>query len=345
MKKKVLIAMSGGVDSSLAAYCLLEKGYDVRGIFMRFSSSNGPGGLEKTRAVTARLKMPLAILDVRDDFKNQVIEYFHREYVTGRTPNPCVVCNQKMKFKYLLAKAEELNADYISTGHYAKVEYDSDQKRFVLKQGIDRAKDQSYMLFSLDRRWLGRIIFPLGSYVKDKIRDLARELKLENYNSPDSQDVCFANGDYRNFLKNTYGEKFSFGPIVNEQGSVLGRHNGISHFTIGQRKGLGIASGKPLYVTRLDSERNTVMVGDRKEVSRDELTADSLNWLMPAGPPFPFRAQVKIRYKHPKSWATVSKLTKDRLKVKFDLAQLAVTPGQAVVFYDQETVLGGGWIE
>jgi tRNA-specific 2-thiouridylase len=345
MNKRILIAMSGGVDSSLAAYCLREEGYDLRGVFMRFLASGQNRNLERARAVTAKLKIPLYILDLTGDFERYIIKYFYREYLSGRTPNPCIVCNQKIKFRHLLKKAKELKADYVSSGHYARIEYDIDKKRFFLKQGIDKNKDQSYMLFGLEQQWLSRIIFPLGNYTKTEVRALARNLNLKNYNSLESQDVCFIRKDYRYFLKRIYGKEFSSGPIIDKQGNVLGRHKGTPHFTIGQRKGLGVATGRPLYVIRIDSKRNAVFVGDKKEVRQDELSASRLNWLLPESPSFPFRAEVKIRYKNPKSWATVFKLAKDRLRVKFDLPQPAVTPGQAVVFYDQELVLGGGWIE
>ncbi|MEA3328481.1 MAG: tRNA 2-thiouridine(34) synthase MnmA [Candidatus Omnitrophota bacterium] len=335
MNKKVLIAISGGVDSSLAAHCLLKNGYDVIGLFMQFFSFGQRRDLEKAAAVAARLKIPLSALDLRDDFQDQVIKYSNREYAFGRTPNPCIVCNQKVKFKHLLKKAEELSADYISTGHYARVEYDADKKGFFLKQGVDNSKDQSYMLSGLNRQWLSRIIFPLGGYTKNKVKALAKKLNLEGCNSPESQDICFSDR----------GKDLCPGPIIDKQNNILGSHNGISHFTIGQRKGLGIAGREPLYVTRIDGKRNAVLVGNRKEIEQDELSAGGLNWLTPERPCFPFRAQVKIRYRHPKSWATVFRLAKDRVNVKFDLAQSAVTPGQTAVFYDQEIVLAGAWIE
>ena len=348
MKKKVLIAISGGVDSSVAAWHLLNSGYDVRGVFMDFFRATPPKkiaqNLEDARMVSKRLKMPLRVLDLKSDFERYVVKYFYQEYASGRTPNPCIVCNQKIKFAYLLKMAGKMGVDYISTGHYARIEYDAGRKRFFLKEGADKIKDQSYMLFCLKQRVLRRTLFPLGDYTKKEVRQIAGKLGLENYNRRDSQDICFVNNDYRQFLKNVSPAGFLAGSIIDAKGNILGTHNGTPHFTVGQRKGLGLAREKPLYVTSIDSKKNVVVVGSKKEINNDRLSASRLNWIACRTPSFPFRAEAKIRYKHPKAWGTVSSAS-GRIEVTFDRPQPAISPGQAVVFYQGKTVLGGGWID
>ncbi len=340
--------MSGGVDSSLAAWHLLNSGYDLRGVFMDLfrstPSKKTAQNLEDARIASKRLKIPLHVLDLKSDFERYVVKYFYQEYVGGRTPNPCIVCNQKIKFRYLLKMASKMGVDYISTGHYARIEYDTGQKRFFLKEGADKIKDQSYMLFCLKQRVLRRTLFPLGGYTKKEVRQMAGKLGLENYNRRDSQDICFVNNNYRQFLRNVSPRGFLAGSIIDTKGNILGVHNGTPHFTVGQRKGLGLAREKPLYVTSIDSKKNVLVVGSKEEINKDRLSASRLNWIAYRTPSFPFRTEAKIRYKHPKAWGTVSNAA-DRIEVNFDRPQPAISPGQAVVFYQGETVLGGGWID
>jgi len=350
---KVVIAMSGGVDSSTAAGILVKQGYQVIGISLKLpnlgevsvSGCCGIQGIDDARNVAQKLGIPFYALNYENEFENEVIRYFCQEYINGRTPNPCIICNEKIKFGSLLKKAKELGADYIATGHYARVEYDKLNKRYVLKKGKDIVKDQSYFLFSLSQNQLAHTLFPLGNYTKNEVRQLAREFGLKVHNKPASQEICFIpNNDYRRFLTTRFiTDKFKPGLIVAKDGRILGKHQGIAFYTIGQRKGIG-AYKKPFYVISINKEKNTIVVGEEKELYQDMLIAEKVNWIDREKPSDSIRAKAKIRYKHQESDAIIFPLSDTRVKVQFNKPQRAITSGQAVVFYDSDTVIGGGWI-
>lgn len=357
-KKRVVVAMSGGVDSSIAAYLLLKENYEVMGVSLKLFDSGqreefrkygveccGIQGIEDARTVSQKLGIPFYALNYKDEFQEKVIQYFCSEYENGRTPNPCVICNEKIKFGSLLKKAKSLGADYIATGHYAKIEHDKTRQRYTLKKGKDRKKDQSYFLFSLSQEQMEHTLFPLGDYTKEKARKLAKELGLEVHNKPASQDVCFVpDSDYHKFLrKRINDDKCEPGAIINNKGEVLRKHQGIPFYTVGQRKGLG-AHRKPLYVIAIDRANNTIMVGEEKELYRDVLIAGKINWIDREHLKEPLKVKAKIRYRQRESEAVISPFEKGLVKVKFSEPQRAITPGQAIVFYNRDKVIGGGWI-
>ncbi len=355
-KKKVVVAMSGGVDSSVTAALLLEEGYEVIGITMRLMDINKEGGKEQSccgleavqeaKQVAEKLKIPHYVLNLEEEFEREVIEYFCREYSRGRTPHPCILCNQKLKFGRLLEKAKGLGIDLLASGHYARVDYDAEKDRYLLKRGRDRAKDQSYVLFNLTQEQLGHILLPLGGLEKREVRERARGLGLRVHARPDSQEICFIpDGDYGNFLRQRMPGIMKPGPIVDKKGKVLGRHQGIHLFTIGQRRGLGMAAGRPLYVISIDREERTVIVGESEDICRRELIAAEVNWIARDKLIKPRLVKAKIRYRHSLAEATLIPLGEGEVKVKFSSPQQAITPGQAVVFYQGEEVLGGGWIK
>ena len=347
--------MSGGVDSSLAACLLKERAFDVIGATMRIWKEGegakslygccGAADVEDARHVAQQIGIPFYVLNLAEEFERDVIQYFCEEYARGKTPNPCILCNEKVKFGSLLRKARELGADYLSTGHYARVEWDGATKRYILKKGIDRRKDQSYVLFSLSQDQLSRSLFPLGEYRKEEVRQKALQLGLRVHNKPESQEVCFIHDtSYHPFLQERLKEAIEPGPIIDRKGSVLGRHKGIPFYTIGQRRGLGLAGGKPLYVIGIDRGKNTVMVGEENEVYSDTFFVESVNWISSERMSASIPAWVKIRYNHPGGEAILFPEADGRVKVQFRSPHKAITPGQAAVFYDGETVLGGGWI-
>jgi tRNA-specific 2-thiouridylase len=347
--------MSGGVDSSTTVWLLKEKGYEVIGATMCIGildrSLKGPtrccgfNDIEDARRVALQLEIPFFLFDLKDEFEEEVIQYFCNEYVRGRTPNPCILCNERVKFGSFLAKALELGADFIATGHYARLEFDGDRNQSILKKGIDRRKDQSYVLFSLTQEQFRHILFPLGEYRKEEVRRKALELNLRVHDKPESQEVCFIReASYHSFLSEKLKETIEPGPIIDKKGNVLGRHKGVPFYTIGQRRGLRLAKGKPLYVIGIDREKNAIVVGGEEEVYGDTFIVDSVNWIVSKGMPPSLTAQVKIRYNHPGSEAVLFPKKRDEVEVKFKSPQKAITPGQAAVFYDGETVLGGGWI-
>ena len=353
---KVAVALSGGVDSSVAAALLQEKGHEVTGVTMKVwdgevlpgdetrHSCYGPGeeeDIEDARRVTQSLGIPFYIFDLRQEYKAEVLDYSCHEYLLGRTPNPCVRCNRRVKFDALLKKARDngLEFDYFATGHYARVEYDESERRYLLKKARDITKDQSYFLLSLSQEQLGRCLFPLGDYTKEEVRKMARALGLGVEDKPESQN--FVAGGYSSLVRAVAKP----GPILNNQGGILGEHRGIPFYTIGQRKGLGISAKEPLYVTAIDQERNAIVMGTKEELSGDELIASELNWIAIERLWQPIEVKAKIRYRHKEAEAIINSLDEDKVHVKFKEPQIAIAPGQAVVFYDGDMVVGGGMIE
>jgi tRNA-specific 2-thiouridylase len=353
--------MSGGVDSSVAGYLLREQGYDVVGVTMKVWPQDcisraedkccGPQAVADARNVAHSLGIPHYVVDEADQFEKLVIDYFSSEYQAGRTPNPCVMCNEKLKFGNLWNKAEALGCDYIATGHYAIIEHHRD--RAVLRKGVDARKDQSYFLFSLRQEQLQRALTPLGGMSKPAIREIARSLCLKVADKADSQEICFVPGnDYKAFLRSHLGEnEFHPGGIYDLSGNFLSEHAGIELFTVGQRKGLPGGSPEPRYVIDIDAETNRVIVGRAEDVVSDEFEIDRVNWHpvaavgdREAGYNSEVEATVKIRYSHPGTAATVRPLPRNRALVHLHSPQKAVTPGQAAVIYDGDVVLGGGWI-
>jgi tRNA-specific 2-thiouridylase len=356
MKRRVVVAMSGGVDSSTAAWLLKEKGYEVIGATMCIGTPDrsetggnrccGFSDIEDARRVAIQLGIPFYVFQFREEFEKEIIDYFCSEYQRGRTPNPCIRCNEKLKFGTFLKKAMELGGDYVATGHYARLELDEESGQYLLKKGIDRKKDQSYVLFSLSQDQLRHTLFPLGELKKEEVRKMAFETGLRVHDKPESQEVCFIPEDsYHYFLSERLKDSAGPGPIIDREGKILGRHKGIPFYTIGQRRGLRLAKGKPLYVIGMDREKNAIIVGEEREVYQDTFRVNSLNWIHSEKMSSSLTAQVKIRYNHSGAEAVLSLKGKDEWEVRFETAQKAITPGQAAVFYDGDTVLGGGWIK
>ncbi len=347
--------MSGGVDSSATAALLIEQGYDVIGITLKLWPQDcvnraedkccGPQAVTDARAVSHSLGIPYYLVDESADFQKHVIQYFADEYKAGRTPNPCVMCNQNLKFGRLIDRADQLGADFIATGHFAGIEKSVDGSRFLLKRGRDLRKDQSYFLFSLRQDQLARTLFPLGEKTKSDTREVARHCNLKTADKEESMEICFVpDKDYGSFLQSAGLAQKHRGEIVDLHGHVLGHHDGIEFYTIGQRKGLGITTSKPVYVVALDAETNRVMVGDDSALDRDEFIADRCNWHPFEKLTEPLEVMAKIRYNHPGCAATISPDGENRVKVKLHTPQRAITPGQAAVFYQDDLVVGGGWI-
>jgi tRNA-specific 2-thiouridylase len=344
---KVVVAMSGGVDSSVAAALLKQEGYDVIGATMQIlpSNMNEPHTETDARKVADKLGIPHYVMDLRDIFARQVISDFCEEYRRGRTPNPCIRCNQYIKFGALLERAREIGADFIATGHHARIHLDEANGTYLLKKGIDPQKDQSYFLCQLTQEQLSHILFPIGNFTKDRVREIASELRLPVGARPESQEICFIpHDDYPQFLKDYIPHAAKPGPIIDERGNILGKHQGIMSYTIGQRQGLGISAVEPLYVTAIAPDRNAVVVGTREQTYGNELIASNLNWIAIARPEQTFKLKARVRYRHPEAEATVTPLEGDRLYVKFTEPQMAIAPGQAIAFYDGDTVVGGGII-
>jgi tRNA-uridine 2-sulfurtransferase len=353
-KTRVVVGMSGGVDSSAAAALLLEQGYDVVGITLKLWPQDcvnraedkccGPQAVTDARSVAHKLDIPYYLVDEADDFQKQVINYFAEEYRAGRTPNPCVMCNEKLKFGTLISRARKLGAEYIATGHFARVEKSGDG-RMLLKRGRDARKDQSYFLFSLRQEQLARTLFPLGELTKTDTRGVARQCELKTADKAESMEICFVpDKDYGRFLQQANLVQKHRGDIVDLHGRVLGQHDGIEFYTIGQRKGLGLSSPRPLYVIELDAAGNRVVVGDESALDRDEFAIERCNWIPFDTPPASQEVTAKIRYNHPGTPAMVTALPDGGARVKLHQPQRAITPGQACVFYQDDLVLGGGWI-
>jgi tRNA-uridine 2-sulfurtransferase len=367
--ERVAIAMSGGVDSSVAAAILKEAGYDLVGFSMQLwdQKRNAPEvdasksgrccsieDLYDAREVAARLQIPYYVVDFQKEFESTVVKNFIENYRMGLTPSPCVLCNSHMKFDLLARMAEEIQAPRIATGHYARVSHDSDSGRFLLWQARDKNKDQSYFLFELNQAQLSKALFPLGELEKEQVRQIARRYELSVAEKAESQEICFIpDGDYAAFIERhhdavtsaTVSKPFSAGKIVDTQGRRLGTHPGIHHYTIGQRRGLGIAYSSPLYVLELRPEDNAVVVGERSQLGRDRCHVIRSNWISIPSLSAPLRVEAKIRSRHAAAPAIISPVEENAVEVVFDLPQPAITPGQACVFYQEEKVVGGGWID
>ena len=371
-RDKVVLAMSGGVDSSVAAALLLRQGYDVMGVFMRLGTPPGVaeaaescdptagGGAAKhkqgccsvldaddARRVAGLLDIPFYVLNFQDDF-GRVIDYFVDEYNRGRTPNPCVRCNDWLKFGKLARYAEAVGARYVASGHYARVDVDPATGRRALMRGVDHKKDQSYVLFGMSRQTMEHTLLPIGGYEKHEVRAIAEELKLPVFNKPDSQEICFVpNNDYAGLVKRRSPETFRTGELVTTDGNVVGQHEGHQHFTIGQRKGVGVAFGHPIYVVDIDAASNRVTLGAKEQTLRSSLIADEVNLLTDRLTNVGDRVSctAKIRYNHAPQPAVAELTAARELRVTFAECQSAITPGQAVVLYDGDVVLGGGWIQ
>ena len=358
MSKRVMIGMSGGVDSSVAAYLLKKQGYDVIGVTMKLWDDNdddlieNEGGccslsaVEDARQVADRIGIPFYVLNFREVFEKKVIEPFIDEYLNGRTPNPCIACNKHIKFDDFYKKARQIGCDYVATGHYAKIEKDEKTGRYSLKKSITDKKDQTYALYNLTQEQLEHTLLPIGDYEKDEVRKIAKEMGMDVHNKPDSQEICFVkDNDYANYVKKHSKKRIDGGYFVDTKGNVLGKHTGIINYTIGQRKGLGIAFGKPMFVVDIDPIRNTVILGDNEDIFSKTLIAKDVNFISIDKIEEPIKVQAKIRYSAKPSPATVYKEDENTIKIVFDEPQRAITKGQSVVMYDGDVVVGGGIID
>ena len=352
---KALISMSGGVDSSLAAKLMKDKGFDCIGCTMKLYHNEDAGiessrtccsldDVEDARSVAYKLGMPFYVFNFTDAFRDTVIRKFIESYENGITPNPCIDCNRYMKFDKLYERAKTLGCDYIVTGHYARIE--EENGKFVLKKALDETKDQSYVLYFMTQDQLVHTMFPIGSMQKTEVRAIAEESGFVNADKPDSQDICFVpNGDYASVIELQTGKESAEGNFVDKQGNNLGRHKGVIHYTIGQRKGLGVSSTEPLYVCNICPKDGNVVLGSNDDLFSREADVSDFNWISGEVPGSEFRCKAKIRYRQPEQWVTVIPTGADTVHIVFDEPQRAITPGQAAVFYDGDTVLGGGTIK
>lgn len=355
-KGKVVVGMSGGVDSSVAAWLLKEQGYDVIGVTMQIWQDEentvqeenggccGLSAVDDARRVAAAIGIPYYVMNFKDEFQKSVIEYFTKEYLAGRTPNPCIACNRYVKWEALLQRSLSIGADYIATGHYARIEH-LPNGRYAIRRSATMEKDQTYALYNLTQEQLARTLMPVGEYSKDRIREMADEIGLLVAHKPDSQDICFVpDGDYASFIGNTTDQVLPTGNFVTPEGKVLGKHKGIIHYTVGQRKGLGLALGYPAFVLEIRPETNEVVIGTYEESLTYTVRANELNFMSVEQITEPVRIFAKIRYNHKGAWCTVERTGEDEIVCTFDEPIRAATPGQAVVLYDGEYVLGGGTI-
>lgn len=355
--KKALVAMSGGVDSSVALYLMNQQGYHCTGITMKLFDNEDVGiEREKTccsvedvkdaRSVAFSLNVPFYVFNFSDEFKNEVIDRFISSYECGATPNPCIDCNRYIKFEKLYWRGRQLEMDYVVTGHYARIELDSATGRYLLKKSIDESKDQSYALYAMTQEQLSHTLFPLGGLHKSEVRKIAEDMGFINAKKRDSQDICFVkDGDYAGFIENYTGKLYPNGNFTDKEGNILGDHKGIIRYTIGQRKGLGLALPQPLYVGGKDLESNTVILCEEKELYSKVLHATDFNWIAFDKCEGSIRVKAKVRYKQPEQWAVVEQVSPDSVRIEFDEPQRAITSGQAVVLYDGEVVVGGGTIQ
>ncbi len=350
--KKAIIAMSGGVDSSVAAHLIKQAGFNIKGVTLKLHAdkTSDPSCCTEQDIIDAKsvcdsLDISHEVINFTDDFNKKVIDNFVNTYIEGGTPNPCIECNRHIKFKKLLDMADEENFDYVVTGHYAKVEYDENLDKFLLKKAVDHSKDQSYVLYSLTQKQLSKILFPLGDMTKEEIRNIAEELNFINAKKSDSQDICFVtDSKYAEFIEEYTGKKSMPGKFVDSDGNVLGQHKGIINYTIGQRKGLGLSLKEPMFVLEKDVKNNQVVLGYSKDLFKDSLIAKNVNFI-----PFDtlngsIRVTAKTRYSQKEEPATITPMEDGNVFVKFDSPQRAITKGQAVVFYDNDIVVGGGTI-
>ena len=354
--KKVVVGMSGGVDSSVAAYLLKKQGYKVIGVTMQIWQDEeetvqeenggccGLSAVDDARRVAAQLEIPYYVMNFKKEFKENVMDYFVDEYLNGRTPNPCIACNRYVKWESLLKRSMDIGADYIATGHYARI-VQLENGRYTLQRSATLAKDQTYALYNLTQEQLARTLMPVGQYTKDEIREIAEKINLRVASKPDSQDICFVpDGNYANFIEETLDTELPIGNFVTLDGKVLGRHKGIVHYTVGQRKGLGIALGYPAFVIEIRPETNEVVIGTNEDSLSCYVRANKLNFMSVEDINEPIRVFAKIRYNHRGAWCTVEKVGEDEILCTFEEQQRAITPGQAIVLYDGEYVLGGGTI-
>ncbi len=352
-QKRVIVAMSGGVDSSVAAALLVEQGYDVAGLMLRLWAEPGgaanrcctPDAVVDARRVAEALGIPFYVRDYKNIFKETVVSFFVDGYTQGVTPNPCIICNRDIRFDRLLKEALNLGGDYLATGHYARVTAEPDG-RYSLRKGLDPTKDQSYVLYTMTQQRLTHILLPVGGYAKRDIRQIAADKNLPVFDRPDSQDLCFlGNGDYRQFLQRHAPQTVQPGPILNTAGEQLGQHNGLAFYTIGQRKGLGLSAPQPMYVLQLNTAANSLIVGPAAELGRRELVAGQVNYLDGQTPAPNCRVTAKIRYKAREVPAMLTPLPGQQANLIFDEPLRDITPGQSVVFYEDDRVLGGGIIQ
>ena len=358
MNKKAVIAMSGGVDSSVAAYLITKQGYECIGATMKLYNNEDIGisrkhtccsaeDVDDARSVAFSLDIPYYVFNFSDNFKTDVIEKFVHAYENGITPNPCIDCNRYLKFEKLFLRAKEIDFDYVVTGHYAQIEYDKEKNRYLLKKAVDETKDQSYVLYCMTQEQLKHTLFPLGAMHKSEVRKIAEDIDLVNAQKHDSQDICFVQDKkYYDFIEQYTGKTYPEGDFIDLDGNVLGRHKGIIRYTIGQRRGLGVSLGNnPTFVISVNPEKNTITLGKEQDLYTKTLIAKNINLISEENLKEPVHLKAKVRYRQAEQWAMVTQIDDDTLKIEFDEPQRAVTKGQAVVLYDQDIVVGGGIIQ